>query len=90
MTLITFYSLFFDDIRVLVLHPDADDICYGVTTACMLFFIIEIILASLVKEEYFLSFFFWLDLVSTISMITDIGWLYNAMTGGDQGAANAG
>lgn len=85
MTLITIYSLFFDDIRSLAFPMSTDNICYGITTGCMACFLIEIFLASLAKDEYFLSFFFWLDVVSTLSMIPDIGWIWNAMTGGGKG-----
>ena len=83
MTIITVYSLFFDDIRALSLTPDKDDICFGITAGCMLCFITEIVLASLAKEDYFLTFFFWLDVVSTLSMIPDVGWIWKAMTGGN-------
>jgi hypothetical protein len=44
-------------------------------------FTLEIILASVAKEEYFLTFFFWLDVVSTLSMLTDIGWVWDIMVG---------
>ena len=44
-------------------------------------FTIEIILASISKEDYFGGFYFWLDLISTVSLITDIGWIMNAMLG---------
>jgi hypothetical protein len=85
MTLITVYSLFFDDIRALAFPPSADNVFYGITTACMAFFLLEIILACIVKDDYFLSFFFWLDVISTLSMIPDIGWIWNAITGTGKG-----
>lgn len=75
MTLITIYSLFFDDIRILLLPKDLDDLFYVVTLVCMFCFFVEIFLASIAKEDYFLSFFFWLDFISTVSMIGDIGWI---------------
>jgi len=53
-------------------------------------FTIEIIVASISKEDYFLSFYFWLDLVSTISLITDIGWIMNAMLGVSSNAGSGG
>lgn len=90
MTMITVYSLFFDDIRSLAFPPSADNVFYGITTACMCIFLVEIFLACLVKDDYFLGFFFWLDVVSTLSMIPDIGWIWNAMTGGGKGVQNAG
>jgi hypothetical protein len=89
MSLITVYSLFFDDMKMLITDATTDYIVWTITSwACGMFFI-EIILASICKEDYFLTFFFWLDLISTISMLTDIGWIWNAMTGSG-GSATAG
>lgn len=42
-------------------------------------FSIEIILSVLVKEGYFLSFFFWLDTISTISLLLDINMFNEAV-----------
>lgn len=52
----------------------------------MILFIVEIVLSSVSKEVYFLTFFFWLDLVSTISMIPDVGFIWNAMLGEGSGS----
>ena len=81
MSTITIYTLFFDDIRSISLSVYDDDICYGITCFCMAAFIIEIFLASISKENYFMTFFFWLDVISTLSMIPDIGWIWDAMIG---------
>ena len=89
MSTITVYSLFFDDINTLANTASTDNIVYGITSMCFGFFCVEIFIASLVKENYFLSFFFWLDIVSTVSMLTDIGWVWDAWTGGG-GSATAG
>lgn len=35
-------------------------------------FVVELTLSSVGVQEYFGSFFFWLDLLSTVSIITDI------------------
>lgn len=90
MTVITVYSLFFDDIRQLTIPMSGDDIVFSITTAVMCAFAIEIFLASISKDDYFLTFFFWLDVIATISMIPDIGWIWNSITGGGGGVANAG
>jgi len=42
------------------------------TSIAMALFTIEIILASIGQDGYFASFYFWLDLLSTVSLITDI------------------
>lgn len=84
MTLITIYALFFDDIRVIAFTKKDDDVFYGLTLLGMIAFLWEIIMASLVAEDYWLSFFFWLDLVSTVSMIPDCGWIWDPLTGGNE------
>jgi hypothetical protein len=33
---------------------------------------LEIALSVIVKKEYFNSFFFWLDMISTLSLILDL------------------
>ena len=81
MTCITVYSLFFDDIRALAFPKKSDPVFYGFSTFSMVAFLIEIFLAAIVKDDYFLTFFFWLDVISTISMIPDIGWIWNLITG---------
>ncbi|CAG9322321.1 unnamed protein product [Blepharisma stoltei] len=81
MTLLTIYALFGDDLRLALTSKPADDVFYGFTTACLFFFSVEIILSSIFKEGYWLSFFFWLDVVSTLSLVTDIGWIWNKMVG---------
>jgi len=57
-------------------------------------FTIEIILSVIVKKGYTFSFFFWLDILSTISLILDINMVSNAIfysSGGSvSGVAKAG
>jgi hypothetical protein len=79
MTLITIYALYFDDIRILFFPKTLDDIFFGITLLGIICYSIEIILASFAKEDYILSFFFYLDLVSTASMIPDCGWIWDAI-----------
>jgi hypothetical protein len=55
------------------------------------FFAIEIVLASIAKHDYLCGFFFWLDILSTLSMLLDIGWVSNAIfnTGSGSTATSA-
>ena len=81
MTVITVYALFFDDIRMIFFMKPSDDVFFGISTMALFFFTLELVLASIAKpDEYFLSFFFWLDLVSTLSLIPDIGWIWDNIT----------
>lgn len=45
----------------------------------MLFFIVEIVVTWIAERAYHFSFFFWMDVAGTISMIFEISW----MLGGD-------
>ncbi len=82
MTIITIYALFFDDIRMIYFPRSKDDYFFGVTLFGMVCFALEIFFASISKEDYFNGFFFWLDFVSTISMIPDCGWIWDPIIGG--------
>ena len=81
MTVITIYALLGDDIKLLVFPKGADDAFTVLTSASMILFMLEIILASIAKADYFNSFFFWLDLLSTLSLITDIEPAMDALFG---------
>lgn len=90
MTLVTIYALFGDDIRLAFFSKGADSTFYALTFASLILFLIEIILNSIAKEDYFNSFYFWLDLISTVSLITDIGWIWDPIIGtSDYNAGNA-
>lgn len=83
MTLVTAYSLYFDDLRVLLLPKSVDDTFFIVTFICMMLFTIEIVIRSYAQDEYMYSFFFWLDIISTVTMITDIPWMWDPIIGSD-------
>jgi hypothetical protein len=89
MTIVTLYALFGDDIRALAFTKEADNCFFGLTTAAMVLFGLEIIVASIAKEDYFLGFYFWLDTVSTVSLIFDIGWFWDAILGSSGTVTNA-
>ncbi|EGR29009.1 hypothetical protein IMG5_165180 [Ichthyophthirius multifiliis] len=68
----TLQALFGDDIRVITSAKSQDIIYDGIIFACISLFTFEIILAVLAKQNYWLSFFFWLDTLSTLSLIFDL------------------
>lgn len=72
MTVITLFALFGDDIRVASFSKNEDDLFYLLSFIALLLFIIEIVLSSLVFPAFFNSFYFWLDFISTVSIIADI------------------
>lgn len=88
MTLVTVYALFGDDFRTLFFTKAADNTFNTLTSIAFGSFILELLLSCIGKEDYFLGFYFWLDLVSTVSLIMDIGWIMDRISG-TGGAANA-
>ena len=59
--------------------PDSsNNSMYGVLLAVFIIFSIESIILSIVQEGYFLNFFFWMDVVGTLSILLDIGWISNS------------
>lgn len=90
MALWTFYALFGDDIRMLATNSTADPVFYSFTIAAMSFYFIEIILSCISKPDYPFSFYFWLDIISTVTMFMDIGWVMDPIvSGGSTGAKEA-
>lgn len=81
MAIVTIYALFGDDVRIAFYSKTADDTFFTLTFISLILFSIEITLNSIATPDYFNSFYFWLDLVSTISLITDIGWIWDSIVG---------
>ncbi len=55
---LTIYALFSDDTRILFFREPSDSVFDVITIIALLFFTFEIIASSLVKKDYWLSFFF--------------------------------
>ena len=79
MTTLTVYILFADDIKMLATPASADDIFSGICLGLMCLFGVELIISALVTDNYVFGFYFWLDLISLISMLLDIHWFYATM-----------
>lgn len=50
-------------------------------------FLLEILICSLVLDDYFLQFYFWLDILATLSLIPDIPWIWPKEWSAFEGAA---
>lgn len=74
--LFTIWSLFCNDIRLLLTTKDADDAFSIITCLILGSFVLEFIYSCLYVKNYFLGFFFWLDIISLMSLILDINWIY--------------
>lgn len=81
MLIVTTYALFSDDVRVSAFSKSADDVFFGLSTCAMFIFAVEMSLSFMLKPDYRWSFYFWLDLIATLSIIPDIGWAWDKIIG---------
>eukprot|EP00592_Proboscia_alata_P007332 CAMPEP_0194354602 /NCGR_PEP_ID=MMETSP0174-20130528/2717_1 /TAXON_ID=216777 /ORGANISM="Proboscia alata, Strain PI-D3" /LENGTH=893 /DNA_ID=CAMNT_0039123605 /DNA_START=273 /DNA_END=2951 /DNA_ORIENTATION=+ len=89
MMLVTIFILFGDDIKLIYFPASADPVFAVFYSVSFFLFIIEIVLNCWAKSDfslgvfqtkgYMFSFFFWLDLLSIVSMVPDLKWLSSAL-----------
>jgi len=75
MAMITVYALFADNIRWLFFNQYSDGYFSVLSAIVMGFFVLEILMKLWVKPTYKKSFFFWLDIASTVSLVFDITYI---------------
>ncbi|KAG7377449.1 hypothetical protein PHYPSEUDO_011635 [Phytophthora pseudosyringae] len=84
MTACTIFALFGDDFRVSVFPKSADDHVYNVLFALFIFFSVELSLNVYSRPNYFnrgRGFSFYMDLISTLSVIPDVDWIWSQVVG---------
>jgi hypothetical protein len=77
MTMYAIYSLYLDDVRLIAFPKENDQIFSAITFAGIIFFTLEILLSSYCMDGFPGSFFFWIDILSTLTMIPDVDWIWN-------------
>lgn len=77
MAFVTIFALVGDDIRVFGFGKDSDELFFGAMTISMFMFATEIWINTIVIDEFKYSFFFWLDIIATLSLVIDIPWFTN-------------
>ena len=75
MSLTTIFALFGDDFRLWFTTKDSDPYFYGGLCLSFLLFSLEIFVNSCVVNDFKFSFFWWLDIIATLSLIPDITWI---------------
>ncbi|CBZ51078.1 putative adenylyl cyclase [Neospora caninum Liverpool] len=79
LMLLTFYALFGDDVRLLATPRSADPIFDAFTSIALIAFGLEIILSCIGKKDYLFHLFFYLDVVSLLSLVLDLSSVDEAM-----------
>ena len=73
--LLTLFSLYAQDVNECWLPPSADLPISVLLTITLSLFSLDILLNSAVRPGYFLSFFFFLDVIGTLSLMLDIQFM---------------
>lgn len=74
MTFLTLFALFGDDFRLWFFNSGSDPYFFGVLTVSLVLFALEILINAAVLDDFKYSFFFWLDIIATLSLIPDIDY----------------
>jgi len=87
-TILTFYALTADDLRIILTEKPADIVFNLIGLLCITVFSCEVVLSCLGKADYYLSFFFLLDLISTATLLLDLTWISEAIQGDNSDASD--
>jgi len=71
LLVLTLFALFGEDIKMSFLPREVDHGFRITTILVFCSFLLELVVISVVKPKYFLNFFFWLDLIAAISLLSD-------------------
>ena len=85
MALFTVFALFGDDIRLSTCAKSSDDVFFGISAVTFLAFLAELLLTHFARSDYTGGFYFWLDFIAMLSIVPDIGWLWEPLTGTGDG-----
>ena len=75
--IITVFILIEEEIKNIVTKKSADAHFSVLVIIFMVYYIFELITYSRIIKDYFLNFYFWLDLISIITTLLDVHWFYN-------------
>lgn len=80
LLVITFYSLFFDDYQQLLCGKQLDTYFDVFSIVIMSIFVIELLISSFFIRGYANSYFFYFNLISTLSIIIDLNLFKNVLS----------
>ena len=88
MFVLTIWALLMEDFRVAALDKENDQWIACVNLCVMILFFMEAAIRCYVQRAYFNSFFFWLDIVATLTLIPD--WIQAFLPNDDSGSGDGG
>lgn len=79
---LTIFALFGDDFKLAVFSSSADALFGYITLGTLIIFCAEIAAKTVVDPEFKYGFFFWLDVLATVSLIPDIPLIWDLVVAG--------
>ena len=73
--ILTVFVLFAEDFRIATSEKGADEAFSSIICFVFAVYTIEIILNTMSEDRYLFSFYFWLDIISTFSLILDMRFI---------------
>lgn len=82
-TIFTVYALFGDDIRLAWAPVSSDITFYALSVIALILFTMELVInwVGPEKAEYRWQFYFFIDLIATLSLLPDIPWIWEPLMG---------
>jgi len=88
----TIYALTGDDCKRIFTDKPADPVFDAIVILCFAIFSAELMIFSIGKSDYLWGFYFWLDLISTVTLVLDLSavaeFLMSLGGNGDDGASD--
>ena len=73
--ILSLYVVFGADFRMAFFSKGADEAFSVITVIIMCVFTAETIINAISEDKYLNSFYFWLDILATLSLLIDIQWV---------------
>lgn len=73
--------MFADDLWLYIIPNVLDNIYYALVLLNIMLFTFEIFVTCLGWKGYIFSFYFFTDIIATITLFLDLGWLFHAISG---------
>jgi class 3 adenylate cyclase len=83
-TILTVWALTGSDFAMLLTSRSFDPIFNWLVGLMLVTFAAELVLSCLGKDDYFMGFFFWLDLISTATLILDLTFVADYIQGNSE------
>lgn len=83
MLIISLYALMGNDVQMLAFEKKDDGVFMVLNVITIVLFTIDIILSTIAIQDYVFSFLFWVDIISTASIVLDLESVQKSLIGYD-------